>query len=293
MGTDRQREVERGLRMTDEMCLVVPAIESITTLSIGTTHRVWTTATLEDLQYVHDSTCFTDVPPPPPSTFYDIIILIDGSDSFNEENGFADAQRLINSVFIPTLKNKLDNRASVTIIQFSGIKAGTSSYKPGSGGKDTNSDYMHGIVEQDCVPLDDAVREEGDFAEGLDGNSQLFLCLQDLNMESYLDEFPKKIAYNEGPRKRVMLIISDGDSDIGNLQSTTSEGFATAEEVAGKTTENYSTYPIIVRPSRSPAEEDSFFKTTLASAPRNFFRLSEKHFERDLTNAFKEIVRDF
>jgi hypothetical protein len=52
-----------------------------------------------------------------------------------------------------------------------------------------------------------------------------------LNLESYLDEFPKKIAYDEGPRKRVMLIISDGDSDIGKLQSATSEGFATAEEV--------------------------------------------------------------
>ena len=52
-----------------------------------------------------------------------------------------------------------------------------------------------------------------------------------MNLESYLDEFPKKIAYDEGPRKRVMLIISDGDSDIGKLQSATSEGFATAEEV--------------------------------------------------------------
>ncbi|CBY11919.1 unnamed protein product [Oikopleura dioica] len=145
--------------MTDEMCIVLPEIESMSTLTIGTTTRVWTYATLEDLQYVHDSTCVTDVPPPPPSTFYDIIILIDGSDSFNDKNGFADAQRLINSVLIPQLKSKLDNRASVTIIQFSGIKAGTSSYKPGSGGKDTNSDYMHYIVEQDCVPLDDAVRQ--------------------------------------------------------------------------------------------------------------------------------------
>ena len=128
-------------------------------LSIGTTTRVWNYASLDDIKYVHDSTCFTDVPPPPPSTFHDIIILIDGSDSFNDKNGFADAQRLINSDLIPMLQNKLGSRASVTIIQFSGIKAGTSSYKPGSGGKDTNSDYMHYIVEQDCVPLENAVRE--------------------------------------------------------------------------------------------------------------------------------------
>merc|ERR1719414_1180053 len=191
------------------------------------------------------------------------------------------------------LQSKLGNRASVTIIQFSGIKAGTSSYKPGSGGKDTNSDYIHYIVEQDCVPLEDAVREESDFAEGLDGNSQLFLCFQDLNLESYLEEFPKKIAYEEGPRRRAMFIISDGESDIGNLQSTTSEGFATAEEVAAKTTENYTTYPIIVRPTNSKAEDESFFKNKLASATRNFYRLSEKNFDRDLKNAFKDIVRDF
>ena len=139
--------------------MIINRINIHFSLNIGTTHRVLTFATLEDLQYVHDSICVTDVPPPPPSTFYDIIILVDGSDSFNEDNGFADAQRLINSVLIPMLKSKLDNRASVTIIQFSGIKAGTSSYKPGSGGKDTNSDYMHYIVEQDCVPLTDAVRE--------------------------------------------------------------------------------------------------------------------------------------
>ena len=73
--------------------------------------------------------------------------------------------------------------------------------------------------------------KESEFAEGLDGNSQLFLCLQDLNLESYLEEFPRKIAYDDGPRRRSMFIISDGESDIGNLQSTTSDGVATAEEV--------------------------------------------------------------
>ena len=52
----------------------------------------------------------------------------------------------------------------------------------------------------------------------LDGNGQLFLCLQDLCMKDYLEELDKEVKH-EDSKTRALVIITDEEWDIHNLQS--------------------------------------------------------------------------
>ena len=51
----------------------------------------------------------------------------------------------------------------------------------------------------------------------LDGNGQLFLCLQDLCMKNFLSELKKE--HQNPDRKRAMVIITDEEWDLNELQS--------------------------------------------------------------------------
>ena len=103
-----------------------------------------------------------------PKIFHDIIVLIDGSDSYNNKvcidgkvdgaEAFTATQRMIDRVLLPGLRDRLgDERATFTMVQFSGIKQLEHCYQPGSGGL-TEDGLMHYKIEIEPCTLEAAER---------------------------------------------------------------------------------------------------------------------------------------
>merc|ERR1719197_281163 len=94
--------------------------------------------------------------------------------------------------------------------------------------------------------------------EGLDGNGQLFLALQDMNMDN---------AFGSGK--------------------------ATAESVASKNAENYETYPVIVRPNRNADQNEDFIKKNLcAGRSSNYKKVYTDKFDVEIKKAIGSIISD-
>ena len=170
-----------------------------------------TKAKLDDIRIAGD--CLCEEKPLPK---YDITVLVDSSDSYDnkvfidgkvaESKAFIETQKLIESKLIEKLQKKVGNRASFELIQFGGIKQLTQSYRPGSGGDAGSAGLRHYQVEVAKTSLDRASRR-GRFAESLDGNGQLFLCLQDLNLRQMSSD-----------RQRILIIFTDEEWDINGLK---------------------------------------------------------------------------
>ena len=65
--------------------------------------------------------------------------------------------------------------------------------------------------------------------DALDGNGQLFLCLQDLAMDKFTSLLRKALPGSD--RKTVMIIVSDEEWDCKNLENAFGSGKATPESV--------------------------------------------------------------
>jgi hypothetical protein len=112
--------------------------------------------------------CYTVVEDVPETlSEYDITVLIDGSDSFNNsvptnggvEESFTAIQKLIKTDFISSLEQRLGSRATFSFIQYSGIKQLAKSYKaPGSGWADKKFGLKHYQVEIEKTTLAGAKR---------------------------------------------------------------------------------------------------------------------------------------
>jgi len=201
---------------------------------------VVTKAKLDDIRIGGECLCGpapkppTPKPPTPVPDVYDpvaldLVILVDGSDSFNstvKESGIDSTQfeesmdwagQLVNDVGART------NLATATVVQFSGFKNQDKKYVPGSRGvllvdegvtlRQYNFEHGPAVVSQDAS-LVGKLRS----ADPLDGNSQLFLALQDLALDSFKEELDAALPASASPhRKRVLVIVTDEEWDVQEL----------------------------------------------------------------------------
>ena len=66
--------------------------------------------------------------------FHDVVVVLDGSDSFNRtfnSEAFDVAQKFVFDDLAPRLAKKFGNNCGMTLVQFSGIKKLTKAYIPG------------------------------------------------------------------------------------------------------------------------------------------------------------------
>lgn len=249
-----------------------------------------TKAKLDDISIKGDCLCGPAPKPPPPQAEYDVFVLLDASDSFNNkvtmggrveaDDAFRASQQLINSHLIRGLEEKLGSRASYSFIQFSGHKQLEGSYKPGSGGKAVD-ELDHYRWEITNSTLRDAVQHSHLVEEGnqLDGNGQLFLLLQDLN-----------IGVKQDGRKKILIIISDEEWDIRNLRNVLGGRDGDRDSIVAVNRKNYTTFPVIVRPNEIKDLDDHFISHKLASNPSYYQKVYTKNFDKDMKKAFKRII---
>ena len=96
--------------------------------------------------------------------------------------------RAIDTVLIPGLKSNVGASGTFTLIQFSGVHQLEGSYVPGKNGDAGYDGIKHYNIEQAPAPICDIKSFEGKI-ESLDGNGQIYLALQDMNLESFRNQF--------------------------------------------------------------------------------------------------------
>jgi len=132
------------------------------------------------------------------------------------------------------------------------------------------------------------------YDSGLDGNGQLFLCLQDLNIKgNFIEGKFEEAKETSLTRKRSMIIVSDEEWDILSLKSAFGGKTGDRSHIASVNRENYEVYPIIVRPNEYYDLEDEFITQELASRPENYKKVFTGRFDTEMKNALEEVITDF
>jgi|ERR1712062_962567 len=221
-----------------------------------------------------------------------------------------------------------DNRATATVVQFSGIKQLESQYQPDSDGwADPNKTLRHYKVESGPSVINSSYRKgiksELDGLDTLDGNSQLFLCMQDLSNEYFLNKMSAALKTGKNDRVKFLIIVTDEEWDIANLTPSRSLNASLSEEpedsdvgqmhrristqqrptinrsaralvpaLANKVYEDV--FPVIVRPKSGAddLEESTLFalnRLTGGKREANFCDVRGGHMAEDMAAAMKKI----
>ena len=147
---------------------------------------------------------------------------------------------MIETDLVPGIQSALGNRATFTLVQFSGIKQLEKKYVPGSDGE-ASAGLKHYNIEQAPTFIGEGT-QTGEFnfserIEGLDGNGQLFLALQDMNMDGFLNRLPAATAgkvelAKDQKRIRVLIVFSDEEWDVKHLVNAFGTGATNGAEVS-------------------------------------------------------------
>jgi len=235
---------------------------------------------------------------PAPEVVTDYVIVIDGSDSYNnkvtvggkttESEAFEQTQvwcaGLIDAI------SQTNKASTVSLIQFSGIKQKEKDYKPGTWGE-IGGGLSHYRVQIEPTTLSDVRRLKKqctDF-DALDGNGQLFLCLQDLAMDKFTSLLRKALPGSD--RKTVMIVVSDEEWDCRNLENAFGSGKATPESVCKAVHSVYSAvHAVVVRPNKFNDQNEDFITKELTKTRSNYHKVYTENFDTDMNKAGNNIL---
>jgi len=229
-----------------KICVQSPEVVSQGEIKIHARVNVTTKAKLDEITVA--GACACDGPPIIPDTIYDLdlVFLVDGSDSFDgtkindirgksftqsgvKENRsqFAEAMQWCGD-FVNTLESRREGRLTSTIVQFSGIKRLEDQYEPDNDGDAFAGDdrLKHYRVEYGPKLFEgaDVQLEKMYEIEALDGNSQLYLAMQDMSSDKFMARLNALLppGAENHERKRIMIVITDEEWDVRNLKSSSS-----------------------------------------------------------------------
>lgn len=236
-----------------------------------------------------------------PAPGVDIIVIVDGSDSYNskaevagsitEGGAYGGTIKALQKYFFSQVPDALPGTNNTALIQFSGNKQLEGSYKPGSDGQTSTPAIQHWKWEMEPTELTNDNHKSKtaglEDSDTLDGNGQLYLCLQDLTLPNCLD----KQGMFKSSNKKVIVVITDEEWDIKKLQDpsgkkTTSDAVIERVHKAG-----YFPYAVIVRPNAdNDLNEDTIKKLT--GAEERYFKVYTNNFENQMKKALNAIIAD-
>jgi hypothetical protein len=235
---------------------------------------------------------------PAPEVVTDYVIVIDGSDSYNnkvtvggkttESEAFEQTQvwcaGLIDAI------SQTNKASTVSLIQFSGIKQKEKDYKPGTWGE-IGGGLSHYRVQIEPTTLSDVRRLKKqctDF-DALDGNGQLFLCLQDLAMDKFTSLLRKALPGSD--RKTVMIVVSDEEWDCKHLENAFGSGKATPESVCKAVHSTYNAvHAVVVRPNKFNDQNEDFICKELTKTKSNYHKVYTENFDTNMNKAGNTIL---
>lgn len=279
-----------------KICVQSPEIAMHGDINLHAQVAVVTTAKLDSLTVGGSCDC-ADVPTPVPTPkpLLEIVLMVDGSDSYNNKVGDREGVAFVKTMEkVGDLIRGIEDSAVVSIVQFSGVKKLEKDYVPGSGGKVKGLD-MYTIECQPTLLKNNAPSIISKFRniETLDGNGQLFLALQDMSMDSFLNKMDSvKRLEGKQDRERVLIFWTDEEWDINNLANGFGRGYTDKFEVAKRVHEAYSAvYPCILRRDRLTPMNVDFIRNNLANGQSNNVQdIHTDNFESEASRAVKKIL---
>jgi hypothetical protein len=298
--------------MPSQICIKAEEVKSESEIDISARIQITSIANLEEI-YVKGKCVCEDKPWP----LIDLIMLVDGSDSFNnkvtmpsakgtdevlEGEAFDETKSWTHYVATSVLGSNLAGRSTFTVIQFSGIKPLEKSYKPGNNGLTGTEGLKHYNIEYETTKFTGDFSSEAKSSlesklteyEALDGNGQLFLVLQDLTLPSFtekLDSHQKKAKDQD--RLRVIIIVSDEEWDVKKLANAY-EGsgvHSDGDAIAAKVNELYTPMAVIVRPNEFADQNEDFIKNKLCGGKsHNYHKVYTSKFGRGMKRVADTII---
>jgi len=258
-----------------KICVQSPEVVSEGEIKIHARVNVTTKAKLDTIEVQGDCQCDGAVKP-----VLDLVFVIDGSDSFNRrtndnEEIFDQTCKWVTS-FVEDIGGSERERVSVSVVQFSGVNQLEKSYIPGDMGENGQINMFQ--VEVQSTPVEkllsssyNGISRKMSEIEHLDGNGQLFLCLQDLCMDNFLKKLSVITPSQRQDRKRILIIVSDPEWDCKKLRNGFGSGYTDEYEVCRRVHQTYdSVFPVILRPSRHERKNnESFIRDYLANGNGN------------------------
>jgi hypothetical protein len=238
----------------------------------------------------------------PEPVITDYVVVIDGSDSYNNKVTMASGQTTESEAFDQTKawaaglfsalsKSKQADMTTVSLVQFSGVKPLEGSYKPGNKGDTGSAGLSHYRVEiaPTAVGRLRNIKSDCTKFDALDGNGQLFLCLQDLSMDWFTSQLNSAIRGSK--RETIIIVVSDEEWDVKKLQNAFGSGNATADSVCAAVHKAYSQlFAVIVRPNRFNDQNEDFIKKQLCNGNSgNYIKVYTDKFEEEMNTAGKKI----
>jgi hypothetical protein len=329
-----------------KICVQSPEIVAQGEINIRAVVNVTTKAKLDEITV--QGACACDGPPILPDKIYDIdfVFLVDGSDSFEAtkindlrthtltQSGekeklsqFGEAMKWC-ADFVQSFESRRIGKATSTIVQFSGVKAMESQYEP-----DTDGDVIAGNDELKHYRVEYGPKlYEGEddtlnglhLIEALDGNSQLYLALQDMSSDKFISRLDELLpnGVENHVRKRILITITDEEWDVRNLKSSrsmnqsissehddsidetdlperrisrraTGPSYLSQNHVSALAHKQYSDmFAIIVRPTKHvEALNEEFIEQQLCKGESaNYFKVFADNFHKGMETARKQIA---
>merc|ERR1712156_299603 len=231
----------------------------------------------------------------------DYVLVLDSSDSFGDSisggNAFKKSENFAFDFTDAMFKKSPES--SYAIVNFAGVP-GKEEYKAGSGGLCSHSaqtGMVHYRVEVEPGSPPSKGRVPISPMEPLDGNGQLWLCLQDMAQGKFLSQFGRKDTVVEGPTEIVktvyeteMIIVTDDDWDLKGDRLLTAQGKpATTDSITALLHANYSRISmIIVREKDSNYNDDKI--NALCKGRNTYNKAQSDSIDSDFARAITSIL---
>jgi hypothetical protein len=281
----------------NQVCIEAACVAMGGSINIASTLAVVTKARLDSIAVRGDCEC-GDAPPPrtptPPPVVIprDIIVIVDGSDSYNskaevegsitEGGAFGGTLKCIRDKLCPLFAGRTD--INLGVIQFSGIKQLEGQYTPGSHGETGTAGLQHWRWILHPSHVDQTLDVNHD---SLDGNGQLWLCLQDCALPGVLG-CGGETGFAATNNKQI-IVISDEEWDIRKLCGPNG-GTTNREEVTALVHgAGYDVHAVIVRPNRDDDLNEDVIESLTVTKER-YHKVYTDNFETEIAAAFDKIV---
>jgi len=289
-----------------QICIDAEEVANTSNIGIHSRINIQSVAKLDEISVRGKCVC-EDKPWP----LIDLIILIDGSDSYNnkvtiggkteEGDAFEETQAWTAHLTEMVANSNLAGRTSMTVIQFSGVKQLEKNYVPGSAGSAGAAGLSHYQIQYGPSAINDetdleSCKETLTNYDGLDGNGQLFLCLQDITLDNFVSSVDAvSTPIKDQDRRRVVVIVSDEEWDVKKLANAyEGEGVhSDGDQVCGKVNELYTPMAVIVRPNEFADQNEEFIVNTLCGGKKhNYHKVYTSKFGKGMKRAANTIIEN-
>jgi len=285
-----------------KFCIESEEIRMSGEIGITAKFQIITKAKLDSISVAGNCECDG---PEEKDEIHDFVFVVDGSDSFNNKvkmnsdnvtDAFPEVQKWTVNMIDSISQDKIGPNSTVSCVQFSGISQLEKDYEPGNWGRAGVTGLEHYRIEVPATQLlprnMSTIRNQIMSVDPLDGNGQLFLCLQDLTLDSFRELAFRALNNPSADRKLILILLSDEEWDITELKNAFGNGKTSRDSVISKVHEVYDqVHFVCVRNNHTGDLDAQFMKERICNGRgQNYHKVYTEDFENQMNLAGSRIL---